>query len=326
MPTMTYAEALCQSLLDTCEAEPNLIFIPAAFGGLSPHAKSFAPFYARFRDRIYPAPISEIALCGIGVGAAMAGLRPVIDVLSASFLYQGIAQVVNEAANVHYMTDGKTRCPVIFHAMQGVLPGEAAQHNRCLSAELWNSPGLEIVLPASPEDAAGLWKTAVASPNPTVFMDHQLLMGMTADVPEHVQPIPFGQARVVRPGRDVTVVATLAVVDRAVRAAEQVETSDSISVEVIDPRTLVPFDEETIVQSVRKTGRLVVADETVRSCGVAAEVIARMQERCWGDLKGPVQRVTLPDVPIPFSRPQEAVVAVTPEKIAQAVRLVARYQ
>ncbi|MBX5465929.1 MAG: alpha-ketoacid dehydrogenase subunit beta [Firmicutes bacterium] len=320
MPVKTYAEALCQSLIDTCEAEPNLIFIPAAFGGLSPHAASFRPFYARYADRILGAPIAEIALCGIGVGAAIGGLRPVIDVLSASFLYQGIAQVVNEAANVLYMTDGKTACPVIFHAMQGVLPGEAAQHNRCLSAELWNSPGLEIVLPASPEDAAGLWKTAVASPNPTVFMDHQLLMGLTQDVPDHVDPIPFGQARICREGKDVTVVATLAAVPRALEAAERLAREDGVAVEVVDPRTLVPFDEETVVQSVRKTGRAVVADETIRSCGVAAEIAARIQERCWGVLKAPVKRVTLPDVPIPFSRPQEAVVWLTPEKIAQAVR------
>ncbi|MCL6592642.1 MAG: alpha-ketoacid dehydrogenase subunit beta [Alicyclobacillus sp.] len=319
MPVMTYAEALCRSLIETAEAYENLVFLPAAFGGLAPEAVQFRPFYERFHDRIYATPISEIALCGVGVGAAVAGLRPVIDVLSASFLYQGIAQVVNEAANVCYMTYGKTKAPVIFHAMQGVLPGEAAQHNRCLSAELWNSPGLEIVLPASPVDAAGLWKSAVASNNPTVFMDHQLLMGMRGEVPEVVEPIPFGQARVCRAGQDVTVVATLAVVPRALAAAEQLYTEHGVSVEVIDPRTLVPLDEETIYQSVRKTRRVVVADETFRSCGVAAELAARIQEACWVELAAPVKRVTLPDVPIPFSRPEESEVWVTAEKIARAV-------
>ena len=325
MPLKTYAEALCQSLIETAEAEPRLVFMPAAFGGRSRQSAAFRPFYERFQDRILATPIAEIGLLGVGVGAAMGALRPVVDVLSASFLYQGVAQVVNEAAFVHYMTDGKTRCPLIVHAMQGVLPGEAAQHNRCPAPELWNTPGLEIVLPSSPLDVAGLWKTAVLSDNPTVFMDHQLLMEETEEIPEKIDPIPFGKARRRREGRDLTIVATLATVPKALAAAETLSREDGVEAEVIDPRTLVPFDEETIFASVAKTGRALVVDESHRSAGVAAEIAARIQEAVFDALKAPVVRVTLPDVPISFAPPEEQTLWITAEKIvAAARRLLAR--
>ncbi|MBI2359822.1 MAG: 2-oxo acid dehydrogenase subunit E2, partial [Deltaproteobacteria bacterium] len=235
---------------------------------------------------------------------------------TGSFFYQAFPQVLNEAANTYYMTGGQTKVPVVFHLLHGIRGGGAAQHSHSPQAMLWNTPGLEIMLPSTPRDVKGLLKTAVRSENPTVFVDHAKLFEVKGEVPEGNYEIPFGQAEVKRRGKDVTVVATSLMVQRALQAAEKLA-RQGIDVEVVDPRTLVPFDKSAVLESVAKTGRLVVADECHKSCGVAAEIAAIVAEEGFQLLKAPIRRVAIPDVPIPFGRSMEAYIEPSEEKIVE---------
>ena len=229
-------------------------------------------------------PISELGFCGLATGAAMAGLRPIVDLSTGSFIYEAWPQVANEAANAFSMSGGQTRVPVVFHLFHGLRGGGAAQHSGSPQAMLWNVPGLEIVIPSSPRDVKGLLKTAVASDNPTIFVDHTRLLDIRGDVPENDKPIPFGVADIKRRGSDVTLIATSYTVQVWLQAAAKLA-KEGIEVEVVDPRTLVPFDLATILSSVEKTHRVVIADETHQSCGVAAEIAARIAESGFDKLK-----------------------------------------
>ncbi|HLB13011.1 MAG TPA: transketolase C-terminal domain-containing protein, partial [Dehalococcoidia bacterium] len=272
-----------------------------------------------FGTRIFDPPISEIGFCGLAVGAATAGLRPIVDVGTASFIFNAWPTVVNEAANVHYMTGGQTRAPVVFHILHGLRGGGAAQHSHSPQAMLWNAPGLQIMLPSSPKDVKGLVRTAAMSDSPTIWLDHPRLLEVKGQVPEVRYSIPFGQAEVKRAGKDVSIVATSFMVQRALGAAEELA-KQGIDAEVVDPRTLVPLDKETILGSVAKTGRVVVVDECHKSCGVAAEIAAIVAEEGYSSLKGPIKRVATADVPVPFSPRLEAAIEPTEEKIVAAVR------
>jgi acetoin:2,6-dichlorophenolindophenol oxidoreductase subunit beta len=231
--------------------------------------------------------------------------------------------VANEAANAFSMSGGQTRVPVVFHLFHGLRGGGAAQHSGSPQAMLWNCPGLEIVIPSSPRDVQGLLKSAVASDNPTIFVDHTRLLDVRGEVPVNDKPIPFGVADVKRAGRDVTVIATSYTVQVALRAAETLA-QERIEVEVVDPRTLVPFDLATILQSVEKTHRVVIADETHQSCGVGAEIAARIAESGFDKLKAPIRRVSTLDVPVPYSPPLEAHIGPSEERIIDAIRAAVR--
>ena len=251
----------------------------------------------------------------------MAGARPFVDIGTGSFSYVGWSPIVNEAAVARYMSGGQLRVPVVYHMLHGLRGGGAAQHSHSPQAMLWNAAGLEIVLPSSPYDVKGLLRTAIKSDNPTVFINHARLMDIEGDVPEEDYAIPFGRADIKRPGRDATIVATSFVVHAALAAAKQLA-AEGIEAEVVDPRTLVPFDRATLLDSVRRTGRLVVVDETNLSCGVAAEVAAIVAEEGFAFLRAPIVRVSRPDVPTPFSKPLEDAITPTADKVAAAVRRV----
>jgi pyruvate/2-oxoglutarate/acetoin dehydrogenase E1 component len=321
MRQLPYYKAKLEALRDVLAADErvHLVADNTGFLGLSPHRSEFADISKRFADRIIAPPISELAVCGFATGAAMAGLRPVVDLITASFAYEAWPQIVNEAANAHYMSGGQTRVPVVFHILHGIRGAGAAQHSQSPQAMLWNCPGLQIVLPSSPRDVKGLLKTAVASDNPTVFVDHSLLFDIVGPVPEDDGPIPFGQAEVKRAGDDVTVVATSLMVQRALAVAERLA-AEGIAVEVVDPRTIVPLDFATIMASVEKTRRVVVVDECHRSCGIAAELVAQIAETGFDKLKSPIRRVATLDVPIPFSPPLEDYVGPSEARIADAIR------
>jgi pyruvate/2-oxoglutarate/acetoin dehydrogenase E1 component len=243
----------------------------------------------------------------------------VVDLSTGSFIYEAWPQVANEAANAYYMSGGQTRVPVVFHIFHGIRGGGAAQHSGSPQAMLWNVPGLEIVLPSSPRDVKGLLKTAVASDNPTLFVDHVRLLDTRGDVPENDKPIPFGVADVKREGGDVTVVSTSYTVQRCLKVADQLA-REGIEVEVVDPRTLVPFDLATILSSIDKTRRVVVVDETHQSCGVAAEIAARIAESGFDKLRTRIRRVSTLDVPVPFSPPLEDYIGPREDRIIDAVR------
>jgi pyruvate/2-oxoglutarate/acetoin dehydrogenase E1 component len=264
-------------------------------------------------------PISELGFCGLATGAAMAGLRPIVDLSTGSFIYEAWPQVANEAANAYSMSGGQTRVPVVFHLFHGLRGGGAAQHSGSPQAMLWNCPGLEIAIPSSPRDVKGLLKTAVASDNPTIFVDHTRLLDIRGDVPADDKPIPFGVADVKRQGGDVTLIATSYTVQVCLKVAEQLA-KEKIAVEVVDPRTLVPFDLATVLSSVEKTGRVVIADETHQSCGVGAEIAARIAESGFDKLKTAIRRVSTLDVPVPYSPPLEEHIGPTEARITEAIR------
>jgi acetoin:2,6-dichlorophenolindophenol oxidoreductase subunit beta len=323
MRQLAYYEAKFEALNEIMAADPRVHLINGTFLSLSPRRHVFQELAKKYKERIMSPPISELGFCGLATGAAMAGLRPIVDLSTGSFIFEGWPQVANEAANAFYMSGSQTRVPVVFHLFHGLRGGGAAQHSASPQAMLWNCPGLEIVLPSSPRDVKGLLKTAVASDNPTIFVDHVQLLELKGDVPENDQPIPFGVADVKRKGSDVTVISTSYTVQRCLKVAEQLA-AEKIDLEVVDPRTLVPFDLGTLIVSVEKTGRVVIVDETHQSCGVAAEIAARIAESGFDKLKAPIRRVSTLDVPVPYSPPLEEYIGPREDRIIEAVRSVLR--
>ncbi len=288
-------------------------------------------------ERVLDTPISEIAIAGAAIGAAMTGLRPVLEFQFDDFMACAMDQICNQAAKIHFMTGGQAKVPVVFRSPVGAT-GRAAQHSQSLEAWFMHIPGLKVVMPSTPYDAKGLLKTAIRDDNPVVFLEHKLLYGAKSPggkaqtavgglgsvfkpAPQEEYLIPFGQADIKRPGKDVTIVATSLMVHKAVKAAEQLK-AEGIDVEVIDPRTLVPLDEETILQSVRKTSRLVVVSEDVLTCGMTSEISAMVAEKALFDLKAPIKRVAVLDTPIPFAPVMERNAIPDEQRITDAVRSV----
>jgi pyruvate/2-oxoglutarate/acetoin dehydrogenase E1 component len=319
MRELAYYEAKFEALDEIMAADQRVHLINGTFLSLSPHRHIYQNLLKKYGERMIAPPISELGFCGLATGAAMAGLRPVVDLSTGSFIYEAWPQVANEAANAYSMSGGQTRVPVVFHLFHGLRGGGAAQHSGSPQAMLWNCPGLEIAIPSSPRDVKGLLKTAVASDNPTIFVDHTKLLDIRGDVPENDKPIPFGVADVKRQGGDVTLIATSYTVQVCLKAAEQLA-KKKIAVEVVDPRTLVPFDLATVLASVEKTGRVVIADETHQSCGVAAEIAARIAESGFDKLKTAIRRVSTLDVPVPYSPPLEEYIGPTEARITAAIR------
>lgn len=323
MRKTSYAAAIVEALRISLKADPTVALVGSYVLGLGPKRVLMDAIREEFPDRLYDPPTSEAAIVALGAGAAMAGARPFVDIGTASFSYVGWSPLVNEAAVACHMSNGLLKVPAVYHMLHGLRVGGAAQHSHSPQAMLWNAAGLEIVLPSSPYDVKGLIRSAIKSDNPTVFINHARLMDIEGDVPEGDYDVPFGKADIKRPGRDVTIVATSFVVHAALGAAEQLA-REGIEAEVVDPRTLVPLDHATILDSVRRTGRLVVADETNLSCGVASEISAIVAEEGFELLKAPIVRVTRPDVPTPFSKPLEDEITPTADKIAAAVRRIVK--
>jgi acetoin:2,6-dichlorophenolindophenol oxidoreductase subunit beta len=321
MPVQSYAAALVDALYDSLAADPRVSLIGSYVLGLGPQRQLMDRVRRDFRDRIADPPTAEAGAAATGVGAAMAGARPFVDLGTGSFPYLAWSQIVNEAAVAHYMSGGRITVPVTFHLLHGVRGGGAAQHSHSPQAMMCNAPGLEIAVPATAADVYGLVRTAFASPNPTVIVSHAKLLGIEGEVAADRQAIPFGRADVKRRGRDVTIVANSLMVHVSLAAATELA-RDGIEAEVVDLRTVAPLDERAILDSVARTRRLVVVDECPLRCGIASEVAAVVAEHGFELLKAPIQRVTRAQVPVPYSPPLEA--AVTPDagKIVAAVRRV----
>ena len=319
MRDITYAEGMARGLTEVLERDDRVRLMGQYFFGLTEHRSKTVEIRKRFGDRIWDPPIAETGYVGTGIGAAISGLRPIVDVATASFIFQAWSQIVNEAANVHYMTGGQTSVPMVIHVNHGIRGRGAAQHSHSPQAALWNTPGIKIMLPSSPRDVRGLIHTAVADDNPVFWADHVKLFDVTGPVPDEVEAIPFGVADIKREGTDVTIVATSYMVVRSLEAAV-VLAGHGISAEVVDPRTIVPLDRDAVLRSVAKTGRLVVVDEGHRSAGVAAEIAALVAEEVFDSLRAPIRRVAALDVPIPFSPPLEAFVEPTLAKIVAAAQ------
>ena len=255
-------------------------------------------------DRVLNTPISESAICGVAVGAAQSGLRPIVEVMFIDFVTLALDQLVNQAAKAHAMSGGQLRVPLVLRTQGGAGRRWGAQHSQSLESWLTHIPGLKVVMPSRAADAAGLLASAIADPNPVVFVENKMLYFKSEDVPKRPPPVPIGRALVVRPGSDVTIVALSRLVDEALVAAERLA-GEGIEAEVIDPRTLVPFDLDTIVESVGRTHRLVIAHEAVEHGGFGAEIAAQVQAAAFDDLDAPIERVGAPFAPVPFSPPLE---------------------
>jgi pyruvate dehydrogenase E1 component beta subunit len=319
----SFRGAINEALREEMRRDPAVIQMGEDIAGAPPFGVT-AGLAAEFgRERVRDTPCSEVAEVGAAVGAAIGGLRPVVEFQFGDFLSVAIDQVTHQAAMLRYLTGGQVRVPLVIRLPCGGGQGAGAQHSQSLYSWFVHVPGLKVAVPATAADARGLMKTAIRDDNPVLFFEHKQLYRTRWPVPpEYRDPdytVPFGRAVVRRAGADVTVVATLTMVHHALAAAEALA-AEGISVEVIDPRTLVPLDAAAIVGSVRKTGRLLAVDEAYRPCGIQAEVLALVAEEALEALKAPPRRLGNPGVPVPFPPPLEAVVLPGRERIATAIR------
>jgi pyruvate dehydrogenase E1 component beta subunit len=279
-----------------------------------------AGFFERFGpQRILDMPLSEAGFVGAAVGAAMAGTRPICEVQFASFFYCAFDQLCNQAAKLRYMSGGQVRLPITFRTRCGAVGGAAAQHSETVYPQLLSVPGLKLVMASGPADAKGLLKSAIRDDNPVVFFEHLSLGGSREEIPEGEHLVPLGKAAIKREGKDVTVIAIGAMVPKAMAVAKRLE-GEGISIEVIDPRTLIPLDEEAILNSVAKTNRVVLADEAHIHGSAASEIGCMIAEKGFDYLDAPIKRVTAMDSPVPFSPPLEKAVIPGEQAIESAVR------
>ncbi|MBV9473458.1 MAG: alpha-ketoacid dehydrogenase subunit beta [Solirubrobacterales bacterium] len=277
------------------------------------------------RERVRNTPISEGAVCGVAVGAAQSGLLPVIEIMFIDFITLALDQLVNQAAKAHFMSGGQLSVPLVLRTQGGAGQRNGAQHSQSLEAWLTHVPGLKVVMPSGASEAAGLLQSAIADPNPVVFVENKSLYFRREAMAEVVEPIPLGEARTVRPGRDVTIVALSRMVGDALEAAERLAAEDGVEAEVIDPRTLVPLDLEILSESVRRTGRAVLAHEAVAAGGFGAELAAQLQAAAFDYLEAPIQRVGAPYTPVPVSPPLEDAYRPGADEIVAAARAAMRW-
>jgi len=307
MAEMRYREALNAALREELARDERVVLMGEDIGVFGGAFKVTDGLLEEFGERrVRDTPISENTIVGVGVGAAMTGLRPVVELMTINFALLAFDQIVNHAAHIHYMFGGQARVPLVVRMPQGAGHQLGPTHSHCLESMFLHVPGLLVAVPANAADAKGLLKSAIRDENPVIFIEHESLYGMRGDVPEGEEHlVQFGQARVVREGSDVTIVGVSRMVLTAERAAETLAARHGVQAEVIDPRTLRPLDLDTILESVRKTNRCVIVEEGWPHGGVGANLAALVSEQAFDDLDAPVQRVTGADVPMPYSKPLE---------------------
>jgi pyruvate dehydrogenase E1 component beta subunit len=317
---ITLAEAVREALAEEMRRDPKVFIcgedIAEAghpFKVLTGLVKEFGP------DRVLDTPISEPGFTGLAVGAAMTGMRPVVDIMFGDFIGLTMDQMVNQAAKIHYMSGGKWRCPMVMRTTLGATRRSAAQHSQSLHAWLCHVPSLKVVLPSTPYDAKGLLKSAIRDENPVVFFEDKMMYKLKGPVPAEDYTIPLGVADIKRVGTDITIVATSSMVQIALGAAKLLDEYD-ISAEVVDPRTLWPLDEKTLIDSAKKTSRVIVMDEGYGRYGVTAELASVIAEGAFFNLEAPVKRMGAMHVPIPFSPPLEDATVPTEKTVFEAAR------
>lgn len=320
MREISYSQALNEALKEEMRRDERIFMIGedvAIHGGTYGVSKGLLEEFGEKRAK--DTPISEAAIVGTGVGAALTGLRPVVEIMYIDFTTVAMDQIVNQVAKLRYMTGGMVKLPLVIRTQGGSGTGEAAHHTQSLEAWFVHVPGLKVVMPSTPYDAKGLFKTAIREDNPVMFIDHKLLFPKKGPVPEEEYTIPFGQADVKKQGDDVTVVATSLMVHKALKAAEKLA-EEGISIEVIDPRTLVPFDKETIIKSVRKTNHLVILHEACQRGGVGGEILREIIEEIFDCLDDPPKILGGKDIPVPYSPPLERVTVPQEKDIVETIR------
>jgi pyruvate/2-oxoglutarate/acetoin dehydrogenase E1 component len=317
---ITLGQAIREALAEEMRRDPRVFIIGedvaeagTPFKVLSGLVEEFGP------ARVIDSPISEAGITGLGVGGAMTGMRPVVDIMFGDFITLAMDQIVNQAAKVHYMSGGKLKVPLVVRTTMGATRRSAAQHSQSLHAWVSHVPGLKVVLPSTPYDAKGLLKTAIRDDNPVVFFEDKMMYQLKGKVPEGEYTIPFGVADIKRPGTDISIVATSSMVQVALAAAEMLEQL-GISAEVIDPRTTFPLDKQTLIESAKKTSRAIVIDEGYERYGVTAEIASVIADGAFYYLDAPVKRMGAMDVPVPFSPVLEDQTVPTATSVAELAK------
>jgi len=322
MPTLTYRDALNQALREEMQRDPSVFLMGEEVGVYQGAYKVSRGLLEEFgAQRVVDTPIAELGFAGIGVGAAMAGLRPVIEFMTWNFALLALDQIVNAAAKMLYMSGGQLRMPIVFRGPNGAALQLSSQHSQAWESWLAHIPGLKVVAPATPADAKGLLKSAIRDNNPVIVLEGEMLYNLKGEVPEGEHLVPIGRADVKREGTDVTLICHSKTVSVALKAAEQLA-EQNVSAEVVDLRSLRPIDESAILTSVAKTNRAVVVEEGWAHAGIGAQVVDIIQRDAFDHLDAPVQRVTQADVPMPYNKHLERAAKASPEKVAAAARRV----
>ena len=320
MRELTFTDAAREGLTEEMERDPMVFVVGEGIGARGGNFNTTVGLFDRFgAERLRDMPISERGFTGLCTGAAMVGARPVVDYMFFDFALDGLGELLNQTNKIQYMSSGRLRMPIVLRGCVGVGNAAATHHSGHYYPIFVNIPGFRVAVPSTPADAKGLLKTAIRSDDPVVFMEHRGLLSTKGPVPDGEHLVPFGRAAVAREGTDVTVVGVAITVRRALEAAEALA-REGVSVEVVDPRTLAPLDVDTIVRSVAKTGRLLIADEAYGPCGIGAEIAAQIADRAFDHLDAPIRRVNGAHTPIPYSPPLEKAVVPDTEAIARAVR------
>jgi len=324
MPTITYRDALNQALREEMQRDPAVFLMGEEVGVYQGAYKVSRGLLEEFGpSRVVDTPIAELGFAGVGVGAAMVGMRPVIEFMTWNFALLAIDQVVNSAAKMRYMSGGQVPVPIVFRGPGGAALQLGAQHSQAFESWYAHIPGLKVVAPATPYDAKGLLKSAIRDDDPVVFLEGEMLYNTKGEVPEEEYTIPLGLADVKRDGNDVTIVCHSKTVSVALKAAEQLARDAGLAAEVVDLRTIRPLDVATLSESVRKTNRCVVVEEGWPFCGIGAQVVDDLQREVFDHLDAPILRVTQADVPMPYNRQLERAAKPSPERVIEAVRQVA---
>jgi 2-oxoisovalerate dehydrogenase E1 component len=320
MRELTFMKATLEALSEEMAANPRIFVLGEGIGKRGGNFNTTTGLYDLYGpQRLCDTPICERGFVGLACGAAMTGTRPVVDFMFADFILDSVGEIVNQIAKMQYMSSGRIKMPLLLRGCIGIGGAAATHHSGNYYAMYGQFPGLRVVVPSQPADAKGLLKTALNVDDPVLFLEHKSLLAVKGPVPEGEHRVPFGKAAVVRPGRDVTIVALALMVHQSLRAAEELE-REGVSVEVIDPRTIAPLDLPTIIDSVQKTGRLLIVDEAFAPFGFAGEVAAQVGSVAFDDLDAPIQRLNGVHTPTPYSPPLEAAVTISPKQIVTAVR------
>ena len=319
MPQLTFLDAIRSGLAEEMRRDSSVYVFgeDVALGGPFGVTKGLAEAFGV--NRLVNTPISEATVMGITIGAATAGLRPIVEIMFIDFITLAMDQLINHAAKLHYMSGGQLRIPLTVRVQCGISGAMGAHHSQSLESWLAHVPGLKVVMPANPADAKGLLKSAIRDDNPVVFIEHRGLYWSKGDVPDNQAVVPIGKASVLRQGEQITIVALSSMVGPALAAAKELE-ADGISAEVIDPRTISPLDIETMVNSVKKTSRMIVVHEAVEQGGIGAEIVARVQQEAFHYLDSPIARVAAPFAPVPASPTLETKFLPGKSEILSAVR------
>jgi pyruvate dehydrogenase E1 component beta subunit len=321
MREITFSEALGEAILEEMSRDPTIFTYGEDIAKQGGIFGAYKPILGKYQDRIIDTPISEEVIFGSALGAALAGIRPVAEFHFADFLFTGMAAIANQIMKFKYMTGGQGKLHLILRGPDGISKSAAAQHSESIETIFMHIPGIKVIIPSTPYDMKGLFKTALKSDDPVICFEHKMLYAKKGPVPEEEYYIPFGVADVKREGRDVTVIATSRMVHESLAAAEELS-KEGISVEVVDLRTLVPWDKETVFKSVKKTHKVVIAHETWRRAGWGAEIAATIQEELFDYLDAPIRRVGAKNVHIPFSPPLQDFVVPDRKSVIEAVRSV----